>query len=56
MSNWWLRIMPRVSLPAEPASERKHGEWQTYFSGSASPGTMLSRTKFVTEYSAVGMR
>ena len=25
LSNWWLRIMPRVSFPAAPASERKHG-------------------------------
>ena len=26
LSNWWTRRMPRVSLPAAPASRRKHGE------------------------------
>ena len=35
-------------LAAEPASERKHGEWQTNLSGSCSSGTISSRTKFVT--------
>ena len=25
LGNWCWRIMPRVSLPAAPASERKHG-------------------------------
>ncbi len=25
LENWCWRIMPRVSLPAAPASERKHG-------------------------------
>ena len=48
--------MPRVSLPAAPASERKHGEWQANFSGSFSSGTISSRTKLVTEYSEVGIR
>jgi hypothetical protein len=28
--------MPRTSRPPEPASERKHGVWQTNLSGSAS--------------------
>src|SRR4026207_1140376 len=56
LSNWWLRIMPRVSLPAEPASERKHGEGHADFRGSDSSGTISSRTKFVTEYSEVGIR
>jgi len=36
LSNWCTRIMPRVSLPAEPASERKQGEWQAYFIGNRS--------------------
>src|SRR5256886_15973209 len=35
-------FMPRVSLPAAPASERKHGEWQANFSGSFSSGTIRS--------------
>ena len=26
LSNWWTRNMPRVSLPAAPASRRKHVE------------------------------
>ena len=25
LSNWWTRRIPRVSLPAAPASRRKHG-------------------------------
>jgi outer membrane protein assembly factor BamB len=36
LSNWCWRIMPRTSRPPEPASERKHGVWQTSLSGSAS--------------------
>ena len=48
--------MPRVSLPYEPASERKHGEWHTNFIGSCSAGTIWSRTKLVTGTSAVGIR
>ncbi len=33
--------MPRVSLPAAPASERKHGVWQTNFSGRSLGGDDL---------------
>ena len=46
----------RVLAVAEPASERKHGEWQTNFSGSFFERQISSRTKLVTGYSAVGMR
>src|SRR5256885_5255813 len=55
LSNWWLRIMPRVSLPAAPASERKHGEWQADFSGRLLGGTVSARTEMVTEYSQGGV-
>ena len=48
--------MPRVSRPYEPASLRKHGLWQTNFSGSASAARISPRTMLVTGTSAVGMR
>ena len=47
--------MPRVSLPAAPASERKHGVCATNFSGSASAARICSRTRLVTGTSAVGI-
>ena len=34
--NWCWRSMPRVSRPADPASERKHGVSAVNRSGSAS--------------------
>ena len=36
LSNWCWRIIPRVSRPYEPASERKHGVCAVSRSGSAS--------------------
>ena len=48
--------MPRVSLPYEPASERKHGVCATNFSGSVAASRIDSRTRFVTGTSAVGIR
>jgi hypothetical protein len=56
LSNWCWRIMPRVSLPADPASERKHGVCATIFSGSVSASRIWSRTRLVTGTSAVGIR
>ena len=47
--------MPRVSWPYEPASERKHGVCAVNRSGSVSVSTIVSRTKFVSETSAVGI-
>ena len=48
--------MPRVSLPAAPASDRKHGVCATYFMGKAAASMIWSRTRLVTGTSAVGIR
>ena len=53
--NWCWRIMPRVSLPAAPASARKHGVQAVRRSGSLASSTMDSRTRLVSGTSAVGM-
>ena len=53
--NWCWRIMPRVSLPAAPASARKHGVQAVSRIGSAASSTMDSRTRLVSGTSAVGM-
>ncbi len=47
--------MPRVSWPAEPASERKHGVSAVKRSGSSSSSRICSRTRLVSGTSAVGM-
>ena len=54
-SNWCWRIMPRVSLPAAPASARKHSVPAVKRSGSFASSTMLSRTRLVIGTSAVGI-
>ncbi len=38
--NWCWRIMPRVSLPAAPASARKHGVHAVNRSGSSASSTI----------------
>ena len=53
--NWCWRSMPRVSLPAAPASARKHGVSAVTRRGSSSSAMMASRTRLVSETSAVGM-
>jgi hypothetical protein len=50
-----LRIMPRVSRPAAPASARKHGVSAVSRIGNSFSSTMDSRTRFVSGTSAVGM-
>ena len=47
--------MPLVSFPAAPASLLKHGEYATYFLGSASPCRISPRCRLVTGTSAVGI-
>src|SRR5438105_4801300 len=46
-----MRMNPRVSLPAAPASVRHEGEYDTYFSGKRSASTISSRWE-----AAVGLR
>ena len=46
--------MPRVSLPAAPASRRQHGVYAAYRTGSWSASRISSRSRFVTGTSAVG--
>ena len=53
--NWCWRIMPRVSLPAAPASARKHGVSAVNRIGSSASSTIDSRTRLVSGTSAVGM-
>ncbi len=53
--NWCWRIMPRVSRPAAPASARKQGVEAVKRSGSAASSRISSRTRLVSETSAVGM-
>ena len=56
LSNWWTRIMPRVSRPAAPASRRKHGVCAQYRSGSAAASRISSRCQPMIGTSAVGIR
>ena len=53
--NWCWRIMPRVSLPAAPASERKQGVQAVKRSGSASSSRISPATRLVSGTSAVGI-
>ena len=46
--------MPRVSLPAAPASERKQGVKAVKRSGRSFSSTMVSFTRLVSGTSAVG--
>ena len=48
--------MPRVSRPAAPASARKHGVSAVSRIGNSFSSRMDSRTRFVSDTSAVGMR
>ena len=48
--------MPRVSRPALPASERKHGVCAVSLIGSASAASTCSRTVLVSEISEVEIR
>ena len=48
--------MPRVSRPALPASERKHGVCAVSLIGSSASATTVSRTKLVSVTSLVGIR
>ena len=48
--------MPRWSLPALPASERKHGVCAVSLTGKASAGSTCSRTELVREISEVEIR
>ena len=54
--NWCWRIMPRVSRPADPASERKQWVRAVSRSGRSSSEVIASRTRLVRDTSAVGMR
>ena len=47
--------MPRVSLPAAPASARKHGVPAVTRIGSFASSVISSRTRLVSGTSAVGM-
>ena len=55
LSNWCTRVMPRVPMPAAPASRRKQGVCAQYFLGSVSPSRISSACKLVRGTSAVGM-
>ena len=48
--------MPRVSRPALPASERKHGLCAVSLIGSAAASRICSRTLLVSEISLVEIR
>ena len=56
LSNWCWRMRPRVSLPYEPASERKQGVCATRRNGSSVGSKMRSAARFVSGTSAVGIR
>jgi hypothetical protein len=56
LSNWCWRIMPRVSRPALPASERKQGLCAVSLMGSAAAASICSRTLLVSEISEVEIR
>ena len=53
LSNWCTSISPRVCLPKEPASRRKHGVYAVSLIGSAT-SIISSRYKLVSGTSAVG--
>ncbi|MNL69234.1 hypothetical protein D3C87_1940620 [compost metagenome] len=53
--NWCWRSMPRVSRPADPASERKQEVSAVKRKGSSSSARMDSRTRLVRGTSAVGI-
>jgi seryl-tRNA synthetase len=53
--NWCWRIMPRVSRPEAPASARKHWVSAVRRRGSSSSGVICSRTRLVSDTSAVGI-
>src|SRR5260370_1045872 len=52
--NWCRRMNPRVSFPAAPASERKHGVYAVYLSGKRSASRISSRWRLVSGTSEVG--
>ena len=47
--------MPAVSLPAEPASERKHWVWAVIRIGSAPSSRIWPATRLVSVTSEVGI-
>ena len=55
LGNWCWRIMPLVSLPAAPASERKHGVQAVKRSGRSFSSSSASFTRLVSGTSAVGI-
>ena len=54
--NWCWRIMPRVSRPALPASERKHGVCAVSRMGSCAASRICPRTVLVSGISLVAIR
>ena len=56
LSNWCWRIMPRVSRPALPASERKHGVCAVSRIGRLASASSSPRTLLVSEISDVEIR
>ena len=56
LSNWCWRIMPRVSRPALPASERKHGVCAVSRIGRLASASSSPRTLLVSEISEVEIR
>ncbi len=55
LRNWCCRSMPRVSRPADPASERKQSVSATMRSGRPASGTISPATMLVSGTSAVGI-
>ena len=55
MLNWCCLTKPLVSLPAEPASDLKHGVYAQYFIGNWSAVNISSLCILVTGTSAVGI-
>ncbi len=56
MLNWCCLTNPLVSLPAEPASDLKHGVYAQYFIGNWSTVNISSLCILVTGTSAVGIK
>ena len=54
--NWCCLTKPLVSLPAEPASDLKHGVYAQYFIGNWSAVNISSLCILVTGTSAVGIK
>ena len=54
-SNWCWRSMPAVSLPAEPASERKHWVCAVIRIGSSASSRIWPATRLVSVTSEVGI-